>query len=231
MNALLLIVLVLLFFWAYQIISCIQKKHSKNLADDMRYLLIRVQLDLGNDPTKSSANSMKQNIELMNQFLKNVMSLYQDDLKHKRFGQPYITLELIGEEELIKFVVGCPKEYLAYVEQSIGSFYPGSSVDYIKMPKLLDEGKYASGGTMTLSKDFHLPVKTYEQFEADPMDSILSSFSKITYDETLAIQLSIKPLDESFIRQERHTLEDVKKGKKKIFWNDWLIFLRLFFTT
>lgn len=35
------------------------------------------------------------------------------------------------------------------------------------------------------------------------MDSILSSFSKISYDETLAIQLIISPIDESFIRQQR----------------------------
>jgi hypothetical protein len=83
------------------------------------------------------------------------------------------------------------------------------------MPKLLVEGKYGSGGEMMYAKDFHLPVKTYEQFEADPMDSILSSFSKITYDETLAIQIMISPIDESFIRHQRQGLDDIKKGGKK----------------
>lgn len=170
---------------------------------------------------------MKQNIELMNQFLKNIMSLYQDDFKHKRLGQPYITLELIWEEEAVKFIIGCPKEYIAYIEQSIGSFYPGSSVDYVKMPKLLDEWKYASGGTLMLSKQFQLPVKTYEQFEADPMDSILSSFSKITYDETLSMQVCIKPLHESLIREERNNLDKVKKPKK---WASLLSLLSSLFT-
>ena len=90
----------------------------------MRYLLIRIQNEAGADQGKSNIQNMKQNIELMNQFLKNMMSLRQDDMKHKLFGQPYISLELIGEEELIKFVIGCPKDYLGYLEQSIGSFYP-----------------------------------------------------------------------------------------------------------
>lgn len=196
----------------------------------MRYLLIRIQNEVGSDSNKSTIWSMKQNLELMNQFLKNVMSLWSDDLRHKRFWQPHITLELIWEEELIKFIIWCPKEYIAYVEQTIGSFYPWSSVDIIPMPKLFDEWKYASGGDIEYAKDFHYPIKTYEQFEADPMDSILSSFSKITYDETLAIQIMISPIDEGFIRHQRQNLDAVKKPKKwfsltssiwKIIW--WII--------
>ncbi|MBP7007879.1 hypothetical protein KBB05_04100 [Patescibacteria group bacterium] len=49
---------------------------------------------------------------------------------------------------------------------------------------------------MIYSKDFHLPIKTYEQFEADPMDSILSSFNKIMNDEVLVIQILLTPLEE-----------------------------------
>jgi hypothetical protein len=193
------------------VFSWLGKKHREEQAKNMRFLLVRVQNEAGADQGKSNIQNMKQNIELMNQFLKNMMSLRQEDLKHKYFGQPYISLELIGEEELIKFVIGCPKDYLGYLEQSIGSFYPGCSVDHISMPKLLEEGKYATGGDIVYSKGFQLPVKTYEQFEADPMDSILSSFSKIGYDETLAMQLIISPIDESFIRQQRQGLDGIKK--------------------
>ncbi|HNG96957.1 MAG TPA: TraM recognition domain-containing protein, partial [Candidatus Absconditabacterales bacterium] len=197
-----------IFFW-------FQQTHRIKQASSMRYLMVRIQNEVGADQSKSTISTMKQNIELMNQFLKNMGSLRKDDTKHKHLGQSYISLELIGEDELIKFVVGCPKEYFAYCEQTIGSFFPGSSVDPIPMPKLLIEGKYASGGEIVYSKDFHLPVKTYEQFEADPMDSILSSFSKLTADENLAIQLLISPIDERFIRHHRQGLDMVKKGKKK----------------
>lgn len=210
-----ILVIIGLCYAGYRMFFMFQAKHRVSQAGNMRYLLVRIQNEVGVDTNKSTIQSMKQNIELMNQFLKNMMSLRQDDFRHKYFGQPYISLELIWEEELIKFVIWCPKEYLGYIEQTIGSFYPGSSIDQVPMPKLLDEGKYASGGEMAYAKDFHLPVKTYEQFEADPMDSVLSSFSKITYDETLAIQIMISPIDESFIRQQRHGLDKVKKGGKK----------------
>jgi len=82
-----------------------RKNHRIQQSDSMRYLLIRIQNEVGSDPNKSTIGSMKQNLELMNQFLKNMMSLWQNDVRHKLLGQPYISLELIGEEELIKFVL------------------------------------------------------------------------------------------------------------------------------
>jgi len=61
------------------------QQHSQHQSKEMRFLLIRVQSEIGTDSSKSTITSMKQNIELMNQFLKNMMSLRQDDIKHKRF--------------------------------------------------------------------------------------------------------------------------------------------------
>lgn len=65
----------------------------------------------------------------------------------------------------------------------ISSFYTGAVVAHIPQPKLLEAGKYFAGGEFTLTKNSVHPLKTYESFEADPMDSILSAFSNITRDE------------------------------------------------
>ncbi|MDO4714105.1 MAG: hypothetical protein Q4B28_05735 [bacterium] len=65
----------------------------------------------------------------------------------------------------------------------IASFYTGAIVEMISQPKLLEAGKYFAGGEFILTKDSVHPLKTYEAFEADPMDSILSAFSNINRDE------------------------------------------------
>ena len=219
-----LLLLCAIIRWVNYLFLLFAKKHARQQSENMRYLLVRIQNDSWTDQSKSTITTMKQNIELMNQFLKNSISLLQDNSKHKWFWQPYISLELIWEWEMIKFVVWSPKEYLWYIEQTLGSFYPGSSIDRIPMPKILDEGKYASGWEMIYSKDFHLPIKTYEQFEADPMDSILSSFNKIMNDEVLVIQILLTPLEEWFIRSQRHTLDEIKKsGWKKKVHNEYYI--------
>jgi hypothetical protein len=69
------------------------------------------------------------------------------------------------------------------VEKMIASFYTGAIVENIRQPKILEAGKYFAGGEFTLTKDSVHPLKTYESFEADPMDSILSAFSNINRDE------------------------------------------------
>jgi hypothetical protein len=52
-------------------------------------------------------------------------------------------------------------------------------VEITSQPKLLEAGKFMAGGEFTLTKDSVYPIKTYESFEADPMDSLLSAFSHI----------------------------------------------------
>lgn len=126
---------------------------------------------------------MKQNIELMNQVYKNFYAIFEDDFKHKWLGNNAISMEILVEKEVIKFLLGVPKDHLMTVEKMIASFYSGAIVEQVKQPKLLEAGKFFAGGEFTLTKDSVHPLKTYESFEADPMDSILSAFSNINRDE------------------------------------------------
>jgi hypothetical protein len=62
-----------------------------------------------------------------------------------------------------------------------------------------------------LSKDDAYPIKNYEKFEADPMDSILSSFSRVRKDEKLQLQILVKPISESWQGRFRKKIEKIKK--------------------
>lgn len=123
-------------------------------------------------------------------------------------------MEMLVEREIIKFVIGIPKEYIETLEKVISSFYAGSVVDYIEQPKLLDAGKYFGGGSFTYTKADPFPLKTYESFEADPMESILSSFSRVAVDEKLSFQMLVAPVDEKEQAKMRKKIEDIKDGKK-----------------
>ena len=86
----------------------------------------------------------------------------------------------------------------------------------------MEAGKYFAGGEFTLTKDSVHPLKTYESFEADPMDSILSAFSNISRDEKVWIQILVEPLHENWLKKMRKTADDIKEGKKKL-WFWWII--------
>ena len=126
-------------------------------------------------------------------------------------------MEMFIEKEVIKFIMGVPEEHVDNMEKLISSFYIGAVVDPIDQPKLLEAGKYMAGGEFVLSKDNAYPIKTYETFEADPMDSLLSAYSKVFTDEKMCLQILISPLDEDELKSLRKESKKIKDGKNKGF--------------
>lgn len=141
----------------------------------------------------------------------------EDKRKYKKFGNNYISMEMFIEKEVIKFIMGVPEEHRETMEKLISSFFIGAVVDPIDQPKLLEAGKYMAGGEFILAKDNAYPLKTYEVFEADPMDSILSAYSKVFADEKLCLQILISPLDEDVLKTLRKESKKIKEGKNKSF--------------
>ena len=189
---------------------------SKNL----RYLLVRISKKESERAGDNEAvmQSMKQNIELMNQLYKNFTAIYDDTKLAKKYGNNYISMELLIEKEMIKFVLAVPDEFTDNIEKVISSFYPWSVVEYIQQPKLLEAGKFMDGAEFTLKKKSVYPIKTYESFEADPMDSLLGAFSKVSYDEKMMLQILVSPLDDSWLKKLRKQADAIKQGKDYGVW-------------
>jgi len=214
-----------IFFLRYIILSMI-KKHRRQQIKKLKFLQIKIPQKFISKQTDLDANdhiqNMKQNIDIMNQVYKNLYSIYEDKFKYKFLGQNYLSLEISIEKEIIKFVLAVPKEHVGTVEKTIWSFYPGAVVNRIKQTKLLDAGKYIEGGEIILKKTSVYPIKTYETFEADPMDSILSSYSKVLSEEKMCLQILCSPLDEKWLKKLREKVDAIKKWKHKFFLRRWL---------
>ncbi len=206
------------------VFSSIQKKHRKEQANKLRYIQVKIPKSVttkwgedGGDTIKD----MKQNMQIMNQIYKNFYSIVDDKRSHRKFWHNYISMEMFIEKEVIKFIMAIPEEHVDNMEKLISSFYIGAVVDPIDQPKLLEAGKYMAGGEFVLTKDNAYPLKNYESFEADPMDSILSAYSKVLTDEKMCLQILISPLDEKELKKLRKESKKIKDGKNKGFL--WLL--------
>ena len=201
-----------------------KKKHREKQSLDFRFLQVQIPKNAvarsSDIDAKDHIQSMKQNIELMNQVYKNFYAVFDDSWKNKRYGNNYISMEIVVEKEVIKFFLWVPKEHLITVEKMISSFYAWAIVEEVKQPKLLDAGKYFAWWEFTLTKNSVYPIKTYESFEADPMDSILSAFSNLSKEEKVWIQILVEPLHESWLKKMRKKADDIKEWKDtKNFWD------------
>ena len=100
----------------------------------------------------------------------------------------------------------------------ISSFYIGSVIDIISQPKLLEAGKFMAAGEFVLKKESAYPIKTYESYEADPMDSLMGSYSRVNVDEKISLQILVSPIKESWFKALRKKIEKIKEGKEHGFF-------------
>ena len=209
----------------YRVLFLSKKKQHRELqAINLRFLQVQIPKNAvarsSDIDAKDHIQSMKQNIELMNQVYKNFYAVFDDSWKNKHYGNNYISMEIVVEREVIRFFLWVPKEHLMTVEKMISSFYAWAIVEQVKQPKLLDTGKYYAWWEFTLTKNSVYPIKTYESFEADPMDSILSAFSNLSKEEKVWIQILVEPLHEDWLKKMRKKADDIKEWKEnKNFWD------------
>ena len=225
---------------ALKLYRLIKKIHYLRKAKKLKFLQIKTPRKLVAKSTDMAADehtqSMEQNIQLMNQILKSFASinnsstrelgffntgigrLLKKNFMDNYFGDDYISLEFYVSKEMIKFVIGVPGEYLETFEKMIWAFYPGAVVEDCPKPSFIDPGKCAAGWYLALTHDTIYPIKTYETFKADPMDSILSAFNKVWVDDIISLQILARELWDSHHKRLKKKLDDAKEGKEPVWF-------------
>ena len=101
-------------------------------------------------------------------------------------------------------------------EKHILSVFPNAKIyeksdDY----NIFNEAGVSVGAYLKQAEDPIFPIKTYDQFDYDPLNIILNSFSKIDRDgEGAAVQILFKPAGEYYLKKYKKSLEDINKGVK-----------------
>lgn len=203
---------IVLMFWIFRIsILLYRNKIKKDFSKDLSFLLVKIPKKYSDsDRWDDNIQWMKNNIQVMEQVLKNFYWIYDTSFFWRYIFQPYISFDVVVEKESIKFIVWMPSKHKESFEKTISSFYVWASVEDTKPPKVLEAWKYAYGWYIVLTKDDAFPIKSYDKFEADPMDSILSSFSKVTVDEKLQLQILVQPISAKWQKVFRNKIKKIK---------------------
>ncbi len=164
--------------------------------------------------TEGNVKSMKEMMALMEQWYASMQALASDATNKEK---NYYTLELgvANGTTTTSFYCAIHIDYAALFEKVVLGVFPTAQVreckdDYnIFHSHAVTAASYAKASTHPA-----LPIKTYENMEADPMSLILSTFTKIAKDnEGLALQLLIRPSGDVFAKRYGDMLEDLRKGE------------------
>lgn len=189
-------------------------KDEKNpLFKALKMTLFEVSLpESGNKEEKGK--NLKELISKMEQFYSGMFSVSVDD----KNGAGYFVLELSkpSNSSEVVFFIAVPDTKKSLFENQLLSIFPEAKISEKKDDyNIFNENGEFVGSCAELSSNDIFPVKTYEQFDYDPLNIILNSFSKIDKEgEGASLQIVVKIAPDSEKNFHKNVLKEMEKGSK-----------------
>lgn len=187
-------------------------QNTSELYNQLDTTLYEVTLPRPDD--QSERRSFKEFISAMEQFYAGMQSVFA--LSKKKDTGFSVEIARACESAQIVFYVAVPNIGKDLFEKHVLGVYPTARLNPVPDDyNIMNPSGIIAGGYITYEADEILPIKTYDQFESDPINVLLNVFSKLqTGTEGAAIQIVLHPTDESVYKEYVKVLEKLRKGEK-----------------
>lgn len=138
-------------------------------------------------------------------------------LRGQKLAQNHFSLEIAAGSYGIFFLAVTSKRYQPFMENQIYAQYPNAQIKAIKdyATSLINSPKKVAVAELGLAKEFYLPIRTFKNFDVDPLASITSAISKLEGEQEVFIQFAVRPIDNSWQAVGRKFI-DARKGKEDV---------------
>ncbi len=223
-------------------ISVVEKMDNPHITDDFHRILVQYVKSVGEIPdlekdkqvwkavhmrlyeillpegdAEKQAKSFKEIVTIMEQFYAGMLSV--SDGRDNFPGKNYFTLEiaLSNRSSEIVFYASVPEDKGGLLEKQLLGLYKDARIREVKDDyNIFNEEGASLGAYGAFTKSQVYPIKTYTEFEHDPLPVILNVFSKLKNNgEGAAIQFSISPIGDYFLKRYGRVLDDLKRGVPK----------------
>lgn len=138
------------------------------------------------------------------------------ELKLNDGVQEHLSFEIASVNGQIRFYAWVPKDLRSFVEGQIYSQYPSVQIrkaeeDYVTHEL---EHSVAYSSEITLTDSEMLPIKTFQNFEVDPLAGITGALAKLeSTGEEVWIQILARPVADSWHKSSDRWIKSIKNGK------------------
>lgn len=127
--------------------------------------------------------------------------------------QEHLSLEMASSSEGIRFYVYTPAAFKNFVQSQIYAQYPDAEIrEAIDYAKSIPAGSFVSATEISLSKEFILPIKTFRDFEVDPLSAITSALEDVSEGEQIWLQVLVRPVDDFWQERGHEYVSMVREG-------------------
>lgn len=223
-------------------LALLEKLNNPHIEDDFHRMLVQLLVETGDfagiardkemvralkmrlyevtlppvDP-KGEKREFTQLVSSMEHFYSGMLSI---ENTKAGFGdvKNYFTLELAlsnFSDDLV-FYSAVPIEHVGLFEKQLLAVYPDARLrEHREDYNPFNESGVTVSSYATASGSHAYPMRTYEAFTQDPLNVLLSVFSKINRDgEGVAVQFVIRPSGNAFNTRYHGIMEQIKKGVK-----------------
>jgi len=130
--------------------------------------------------------------------------------------QNHFTLEIVephAGEEVVFYVATPNSKKDLFEKQLLAVFHSARVVEKKNDYNIFNNKAEIAASHATLASNPIFPLKTYEQFDVDPLNVILNAFSKLEREgEGASLQIVFKPVGDLFVDKYKYALEQIQKG-------------------
>ncbi len=186
-------------------------KEGEPIWKALHMTLFEITLPFGTVAGPNEHRPLRELISSMEQFYAGVLSSSNDDARKNHF-----TLELAVEahHEHATLFLAVPTARRELFEKQLLSIFPQAKITETKNDyNIFHENGGTACATARYAKSPAYPIKTHETFEYDPLNVILSSFSKLApTGEGASFQFCIRPASKKYADKFKGALEKIQKG-------------------
>jgi hypothetical protein len=197
----------------YFIYNSFQNERRKSWVENTEHTILKIEIPKDNDKGPKSAEMMFASLH----------GILKDEAQKLKEGslQEHLSIELVASLTSIDFYVWLPVYLKDYVESQVYAQYPSAEIfeveDYTSQISVTGNAPddCIAGCEIILEKDDLLPIKTFPNFEVDPLASITSTLSKLEDpDEQFWLQILISPESDTWQAEARAHVASIRTGAR-----------------
>lgn len=134
------------------------------------------------------------------------------------------SFEIVVEKRLIKFYAAIPRDLRSFFEQQFSAAYPDAHLEEVEDYNLFAPDSTIVGTQLVFKRLYAFPIRTYEDLDKDPLNTLTNVFSKIPEGDGAAFQFIARSSRAKWRKkgvsiarnmQQGMKLSEAIKGRKK----------------
>ncbi|MDD5289679.1 MAG: type IV secretion system DNA-binding domain-containing protein [Patescibacteria group bacterium] len=180
-------------------------------------LLITVPKEAAGDKNQSGnlTETMRSQIAWAEGFLTQLGSIKpQKGFKAWLYGRhDNLALEIVAHQKLISFYVVVPEYLKQFLEQQLLAQYPSAQVEEAEDYNIFTPKSFVASANLQLGKNSMFPIKTYREFDNDPLNAITNVLSKLEDTAGAVVQILIRPAPRNWHDYGLKVVTAMQQGK------------------